>query len=92
LRLITLPHSFTKVESKMKFAIASVLVAAASFAAASPIDLNNEAADIQIESRGFGTANDFVQNGCKSVIMVYARASTEIGNIVSGSPYKCTSK
>lgn len=27
------------------------------------------------------TANDFVRGGCKKVIMVYARASTETGNI-----------
>lgn len=34
-----------------------------------------------LDRRVFGTANDFLEGGCKSVIMVYARASTEIGNI-----------
>lgn len=42
-------------------------------------------ADQQFEKRqlsGGSTANDFVRGGCKGVIMVYARASTEPGNIV----------
>jgi len=38
---------------------------------------------------GGSTINDFTQGGCKSVIMVYARASTEQGNVgVLGAPLK----
>jgi hypothetical protein len=28
-------------------------------------------------------SNDLVQGGCKKIVLVYARASTEIGNMVS---------
>lgn len=32
------------------------------------------------------TANDFINgNGCKKVVMIYARGSTELGNIVSST-------
>lgn len=29
------------------------------------------------------TANDFTNGGCKGVVMIYARGSTELGNVVS---------
>jgi hypothetical protein len=29
------------------------------------------------------TSNDLIQGGCKKVTLVYARASTEVGNMVS---------
>lgn len=28
------------------------------------------------------TANDFVEDGCKDIVMIYARGSTELGNVV----------
>jgi cutinase len=60
----------------MKYSL--VLYALAATALAGPAGVHSPS----LHRRKFGTANDFVEGGCKGVVMVYARASTEIGNIV----------
>lgn len=60
---------------KMKsFAILALTAIAGVFAA--------PAGDLEARQLGGSTANDFLRYGCKGVIMIYARASTEPGNIV----------
>ncbi|TGZ83585.1 hypothetical protein EX30DRAFT_361640 [Ascodesmis nigricans] len=57
------------------FAILALTAIAGVFAA--------PAGDLEARQLGGSTANDFLRYGCKGVIMIYARASTEPGNIGS---------
>lgn len=67
--------------SKMKFAAAALFTALVTLAVAAPVD-------VELERRqALDTSNDFVNGGCKDIVMLYARASTEPGNIVSPPNY-----
>lgn len=63
----------------MKFFIPLVFVAGA---LASPVALESR----QLLSSST-TSNDYVKGGCKPVVMIYARASTESGNVVCTPTY-----
>lgn len=63
----------------MKFLVPLTVLIAGVFAAPAP-------APADLETRqlfGSDTSNDFVNGGCKGHVMIYARASSESGNIVS---------
>lgn len=60
----------------MKYSIYSTAFLA-TFAAALPNDLV-----VRQSNRVGSTANEFKNGGCKPVVMVFARGSTEAGNMV----------
>ncbi|KAK4191093.1 cutinase-domain-containing protein [Podospora australis] len=66
----------------MKSFIATILLAA--LAAAKPVEVSSR----QILGRVGSTATEFTDDGCKDIIMLFARGSTEIGNMgtVCGPP------
>lgn len=55
----------------------SLLLLLAPFATASPIEVEKRATGI--------TSNEFTQGGCKNIIFIFARGSTEPGNMVRSS-------
>lgn len=65
----------------MKFSGWFVSAAFAVAVAASPVHLD-VAEDVVLDSRATGTtANDYVNGGCKDIILFYARGSTQPGNM-----------
>ena len=61
----------------MKYSMYSVAFIA-SLSSALPNDLV-----VRQSNRVGSTANEFKNGGCKPVVMVFARGSTEVGNMVS---------
>ncbi|KAF6797591.1 cutinase 1-like protein 1 [Colletotrichum sojae] len=74
----------------MKFShVLALATAASAFPALQESNTDLEVRDIEARQRGRGgrgggvgsTANEFVEGGCKNVIMIFARGSTERGNM-----------
>lgn len=75
----------------MKFSLSLVALAASAIASPIVLDLSeisqNELEEIHardIEARQSGTtANEFLNGGCRDVVLVFARGTSQSGNIVS---------
>ncbi|KAI0116511.1 carbohydrate esterase family 5 protein [Nemania sp. FL0031] len=65
----------------MKFSTCFLSAALATAVTASPIGLDSTE-DIVLDTRATGsTANDYLNGGCKEIILFYARGSTQAGNM-----------
>ncbi len=67
----------------MAISLRALLVAAlATFAIANPVPNANPEADIALERRQITTSDDLKNGDCKPVAFIFARGSTETGNMV----------
>lgn len=60
----------------MKFSFSILSLAVVSLVGAGPVD-----------RRAVYTANEYLEDGCAATILLFARGTTQLGNLVSCCPY-----
>jgi cutinase len=71
----------------MKFSLPLLSLAFVSGVVASPINLDRAVDgvdDLQARQSSSLTSNEFTNGGCKSVIVIFARGTAQLGNLVCG--------